>query len=133
MGLRLILFVSVVAAMLLSGCVSPRPVNARNGVLTQGNVKMHIEAGKTTQAEILRVFGAPNITTINSDGENVWVYQRQATISQSSSSKGYWTVVLLGGSSGASGFKQTQRTITLIIKFNDDDIVSGFRSRSTQF
>lgn len=133
MSPRIIFIISVASAMLLSGCVTPAPVDTRNGVLTQGNVKMHIEVGKTTQAEVLRVFGAPNITTINSDSENVWVYQRQATVSQSASSQNYWTVVLLGGSSGASGFKNTQRTITLIIKFNEQDIVSGFRSRATQF
>jgi hypothetical protein len=34
---------------------------------------------------------------------------------------------------GAAGFEQTQRTMTLIIKFNEKKIVSDFRSRSSEF
>jgi hypothetical protein len=41
---------------------------------------------------------------------------------------------LLGGQSReASGLEQTQRTMTLIIKFDDKKTVSDFRSRSSEF
>ena len=63
----------------------------------------------------------------------MWTYQRHATVSQSSSSQSYWTIVLFGGSQDASGFEESQRTQTLIIKFDSKKVVSDFRSRSSEF
>ncbi len=119
----------------LGGCVQAnlKPVTQRNGALTTGNVEMHIKVGVTTMTQVLETFGAPNITTTDGSGQEVWTYQRAATVSQSSSSNNYWTVILTGGGANASGFEQTQRTMTLIIKFNKHDVVSDFRSRYSEF
>jgi len=117
----------------LYGCMAPMPVTTRNSALTQGNVEMKLEVGVTTKTRVLEAFGAPNITSVDSTGQEVWTYQRAATVSQSSSSSGYWTILLAGGGTQAAGFEQTQRTITLIIKFNAKGIVSDFRSRSSEF
>lgn len=120
---------------LCAGCVSTntKPVTQRNSNLTTGNVELHVKVGVTTKAQILRTFGAPNITTTDGSGKGVWVYQRAATVSQSSSKSNYWTVILAGGSGSAAGFQQTQRMMTLIIKFGPNDVVSDFSSRSSQF
>lgn len=121
-------------AVLLAGCVAPpQPVTQRNSELTQGNVQMHLQVGSTTKAEVLDTFGAPNVTTRDGAGREVWTYQRQAQVSQSSSQQGYWTVILAGGSSNASGFESSSRMITLIIKFDEDDVVTDFRSRASNF
>lgn len=121
--------------VLASACATtaPGPVDQRNSALTQGNVQMNVRVGETTKANILEVFGAPNITTRDSSNSEVWTYQRHARVAQSNSSSSYWTVLLLGGGSSAAGFSETSRTMTLIIKFDDRDIVSDFRSRSSDF
>ncbi len=118
-----------------SGCVqnTAKPVTTRNSELTHGNVQLNVTIGQTSKADVLEHFGAPNITTIDGSGQEVWSYQRQATVTQSNSSNNYWTVVLAGGRNSASGFEQTQRTMTLIIKFGKDNLVSDFRSRSSNF
>jgi outer membrane protein assembly factor BamE (lipoprotein component of BamABCDE complex) len=123
------------AALVFSACAPAptKPVTARNSELTHGNVQMNLKIGETSQTQVLEVFGAPNITSIDGSGQEVWTYQRAATVSQSSSSKDYWTVLLAGQSREASGLEQTQRTMTLIIKFNDRKVVSDFRSRSSEF
>lgn len=87
----------------------------------------------TTKAVVLEKFGAPNITTRDGSGQEVWSYQRMATVSQSSSSANYWTILLTGGSKSADGFSQTSRSVTLIIKFDKNDVVSDFRSRTSDF
>jgi hypothetical protein len=56
-----------------------------------------------------------------------------ATVSQSSSSSSYWTILLTGSGKSADGFSQSSRTVTLIIKFDKNDIVSDFRSRTSDF
>jgi len=104
-----------------------------NSPLTQGNVQLNLKVGKTTKADVLEVFGAPNITTRDGGGQEVWSYQRYATVTQSKEKDSFWTILLVGGSSKTSGFSQTMRTMTLIIKFGSDDVVSDFRSRTSDF
>ena len=124
----------VLTVGLLAGCVTPpEPVTKQNSPLTQGNVQLNMVVGKTTKAEVLEVFGAPNITTRDGAGREVWTYQRAAQVSQSSEQKGYfiWTLVLVGQSSSASGFESSSRMTTLIIKFDAEDVVTDFRSRTS--
>jgi len=124
----------VFAATLLAGCVSaPQPEETKNSALTHGNVQMTLKVGETTQTEVLETFGAPNITTLDGSGREVWTYQRAATVSRSSSSSNYWTIILAGGQSSVSGLEQSSRMITLIIKFDENKVVSDFSSRSSNF
>ena len=54
-------------------------------------------------------------------------------MSQSSSRSGYWTIILAGQGSSASGFESGSRMFTLIVKFDDRDVVTDFRSRTSDF
>ena len=120
-------------ALSMSACAKPQPVTTRNSQLTHGNVQMSLHVGETTQIDVLENFGAPNITSIDGSGQEVWTYQRHATVSQSSSRSNYWTIIFAGGGGKSSGFEQTSRTITLIIKFNEQKVVSDFKSRASNF
>lgn len=127
------IYVAVLCAA-LSGCATTAgPVDQRNSELTQGNVQLNLRVGTTTKAEVLEKFGSPNITTRDGSAQEVWSYQRMATVSQSSASSSYWTILLAGQSKSADGFAQTSRTMTLIIKFDAKDVVSDFRSRTSEF
>ena len=120
----------------LTGCAvggELAPLSERNSQLTQGNVQLNIQAGVTTKAQILNVFGAPNITTRNASGREVWSYQRAGSAAQSASSEQARSVILYGRSQSAAGFESSSRMITLIIKFDANDIVSDFRSRESNF
>ena len=125
-----ILFLVLITAL---GCGASEPVTTRNSELTHGNVQMNLEVGVTTQTKVLEVFGAPNITSIDGSGREVWTYQRHATVSQSKSRSGYFTIIIAGGSSGRSSSQQSSRTITLIIKFAESGLVSDFNSRTSNF
>ena len=124
----------ITSILLLTGCVtSPEPLTKKNSELTQGMVQMNLEVGKTTKAEVIETFGAPNITTRDGDGNEVWTYQRQAQVNQSSSNSGFIFVIIAGKSSSASGFESSSRMMTLIIKFDNKDIVADFKSRESNF
>jgi len=113
--------------------------------LTHGMAQMTLRVGQTTQLEVIEAFGAPNITTLDAQGNEVWIYDRQATVSMSKDS-GFSIGMLLGaacgnvGGGGGLGFgssksktTQTSRTMTLIIKFGGNKVVSDFKSRSSSF
>jgi len=119
---------------LMSGCVNiPEPLVEKNSNLTQGNVQLNVITGETTKSQVLEVFGAPNVTTRDGEGKEVWSYQRQAQVNQAYGQSGGWTVLLTGKSTAVTGFESSSRMITLIIKFDANDIVSDFNSRSSNF
>lgn len=124
----LLLLYGLLALTFLAGCQTGT-VAQRNNSLTHGNVTLTLRKGVTTQAEVLETFGAPNIATINSEGDEVWTYQRHASVAESNS--GYATVIVFGAST--AGFSRSSRTITLIIKFDQDHVVREFRSMTSEF
>lgn len=129
---------AIAAALAISGCVQtiPQQQDESKNQLTTGQVTLTLRKNQTTQAEVLEKFGAPNLVTTNADGEEVWTYQRHATVSSSSSTSAFATIVLAGVSSKTSGFEQSSRTMTLIIKFKDlggIKTVVDFSSRASSF
>ena len=121
-------------SVLLTGCITaPETLTKKNSELTQGMVQLKVQVGKTSKTEILETFGAPNITTRDSSGDEVWTYQRQAQTNQSSSQSGYWTIILAGKTSKASGFETSSRMMTLIIKFDNNEVITDFKSRESNF
>jgi outer membrane protein assembly factor BamE (lipoprotein component of BamABCDE complex) len=125
---------AILASLVLAGCMgNSKPVSDRNSQLTQGNVQLSLRVGSTSKAEVLEKFGSPNITTRDGSGKEVWTYQRSAQVSESSSQSGYWTILLAGQSGKNSGFQSSSRMITLIIKFDSNDVVSDFSSRTSNF
>lgn len=142
MNIRLVFCVITVVVSCMCGCtpLPTKPVTTRNSELTHGNVQLNVRIGETTQAQVLEVFGAPNITTIDGSRQEVWTYQRAATVEQSARARGFWTILLTGGTAAiagqsqeVSGFEQTQRMMTLIIEFSEQDVVTDFRSRASEF
>lgn len=139
---------SVAAGLLIlampSTAKEKEPADSGNA-LTHGMVQMTIRVGVTTQAEVLEVFGAPNITTIDASGQEMWVYDRHATVTTDSSG-GFSIGIGVGGAggdvgaAGGLGFgkrksksETSTRSMTLIIKFDNRKVVSDFRSRSSSF
>jgi hypothetical protein len=125
------------------------PVHAKEkdspNTLTHGMAQMVLRVGTTTQMEVLETFGGPNITTLDATGQEVWVYDRQATVTSSGSS-GFSIGMLVGAAGGdvaggaGLGFgksksktSQTQRTMILVIKFGPDKRVTDFKSRSSSY
>ena len=103
---------SLVMAVVLTSCQTPyQPVADRNAELTQGNVQMTLSVGSTTKATVLEKFGAPNITTRDGAGREVWTYQRAGQVSQAETSSSGWTVILAGSSRSQSGFESGSRCL----------------------
>ena len=126
-------FFAIISVLFLVGCKTTEPLSSKNSNLTQGNVQMNLQVGETTKVEVLENFGSPNVTTRDASGQEVWSYQRAAQAAQSTTSEGYWTIIFAGQSKTATGFESSSRMITLIIKFDENDVVTDFRSRESNF
>ena len=119
--------------LLASACTSTQNHAGRPSPFTHGNVQLTLKKGVTTQAEVLENFGPPNVATTDASENEVWTYQKHATVTKSSEAGAYGTVILFGGGRGTSGFEQSSRTMTLIIKFGSDNKIVDFKSMTTSF
>lgn len=121
------------------------PAKESPNTLTHGMAQMTLHVGTTTQAEVLETFGGPNVTTLDGDGREVWVYDRFATVSASKDS-GFSIGMLIGGGGGnvgggaGLGFGSSKsksststRSMILILKFGPDKRLVDFKSRSSSF
>lgn len=122
----------------LAGCKGP-PTQADR--VTAGMAESELLSGSTTQLEVLEVFGAPNIVTRGSDGEESWTYERVAFDSYFRRGGLVAGGIGFGGSGGGGGIGsasggQTRsgvRTVTLIIYFDGQEVVQDYRVMETHF
>ena len=127
-----LVFVSVLAWGCETTVTTPAQPQSPN-MLTHGAVQLKLQKGVTTQTEVIEVFGAPNITTIDGDGREVWTYRRHATVTSSSGSTAYFNVVVFGTQAAGAQASQSTQSMTLVIKFGPDKRVSDFQSMASSF
>jgi hypothetical protein len=122
----------LICSVFISGCATfPKPdESAQQSNLTHGTVKSQITKGKTTQAEIMQLFGAPNITTKNKDQQEVWNYHKISYESFGAAKDDVY-FFLQGGSRAVSS--STSRSFDLIITFDLNDVVVDYSVISAQF
>jgi hypothetical protein len=135
----------VFVAFALAALASPIAAQDSPNMLTHGMVQMTLRVGQTTRAEVLETFGGPNVTTLDGDGHEVWMYDRFATVTATKDSG--FHIGILGGVGGGSaaggaglGFGKSKskaststRSMTLILKFGADGRLADFKSRSSSF
>ncbi|MCQ4160214.1 hypothetical protein NON00_09765 [Roseomonas sp. GC11] len=127
-------------AALLAGC-TPASDHARSVAagreaqdrVTVGTVQREIRAGMSG-AEVGGVLGSPNIVTTDEQRRETWVYDRISTEQVYSSSEGGAGVLFLGGVGGRAGASSTsQRTLTVIIRYDAAGKVRDFSYRASSF
>ena len=138
-------------SFILFNCAPPDPIVIEVPVekedkLTLGTVQSKIKKGMN-QTEVLEVLGSPNIVTKNSQGNEVWAYDKigsnqssssevSATYGQRQLNQGFWAF-LFGGvtsSAGASSDRNSEsKSLTVIIAFECNSNVSDFTYQSLKY
>jgi len=113
-------------SVLVAGCGAGHHAEATQAApegdrTTLGNVQRNIRKGMTT-TDVLEVMGSPNIVTSGDNGSETWVYDKIATDTVHSDSGAYWFVVGSGGEGGSGASSVSQRTLTVIIKFEQQKV-----------
>jgi len=151
---KLVFAASCLAVLGLAGCQSAadHAADVRAGQdsdrLTVGKVQREIRVGMTS-ADVVQVLGSPNMVTTDEKRRENWVYDKISTETVYSSSSGGVSALILGGGpvggggvgggvgagvSGSAGARSTsQRTLTVIIKFDERSLVRDFAYRSSSF
>src|SRR5918993_276577 len=121
--------------------------------LSYGTVTSMVKKNVTTQAELIDLFGGPNISTTDKDGTETWVYERTASMSDTAGSADQKNFAAFfgaggtiggatvgGGASGGAAKQNNQqravnsvRTLTVVVKFNPDKSVKDYSARASYF
>jgi outer membrane protein assembly factor BamE (lipoprotein component of BamABCDE complex) len=145
----------VVASASLAACQSAQrhaqdveAANADANRLTVGTVQREIRVGMSG-ADVASVLGSPNIVTTDEQRREVWIYDRIATTRAYSTSSGGVSALVLGGviggsagagglggagyNSGAGASATTQKTLTVVIKYDGQGLVRDFAYHTSTF
>ena len=127
------LVLSFLALLVVSGCSADyHAEQVQKGLggdkVTVGTVQQEIKIGMSSAA-VAEALGSPNIVTTDEQRREVWVYDKIAT--DVAASGGSWTLLLLGQS--ARSASKSQRTLTIIIKFDKDKKVRDFAYHTSRF
>ena len=146
-------FFPVLIAMSFVGCMSATQhrqdvSNPEVDRISVGKVQREIRVGMSS-AQVVEVLGSPNMVTTDEKRREVWVYDKIATDHAYSTSSGGISALILGGVAGGtgvagggigSGFSQSsgasstsQRTLTIIIKFDEKNKIRDFAYRQSSF
>lgn len=120
----------------------------RRSALTVGQVQKEIRVGMSG-ADVAGVLGSPNVVTTDDDRNESWIYDKISTERAYSVDSGGIATLILGGAmigdglvgggvapsygSGSGASSTTQKTLTVIIKFDKQKRVRDFSYHSSQF
>ncbi|MCH9698556.1 MAG: hypothetical protein K0U68_10660 [Gammaproteobacteria bacterium] len=123
------------ALVMLSGCmVLPINVdgNGQPNNLTiakvQGEIKEQMPA-----SEVAAILGSPNIITTDEQRREVWIYDKVSTNRIDTRSAIGGNIFIFGAGKLQSETTSSQRTLTVVIKYDDDKQVRDFAYNYSQF
>lgn len=139
------LTISALTGLVLAGCSAQQhatDVRAADEVnrVTVGTVQREIRMGMSAAA-VAETLGSPNIVTSDDQRLETWIYDKISSDVTYSRSSGTIVGLIFGGSAvGAGGgttnsgsTSKVQRTLTVIIKFDENSSVRDFSYHSSQF
>jgi outer membrane protein assembly factor BamE (lipoprotein component of BamABCDE complex) len=112
--------------------------------LSVGTIQKEIHVGMSG-ADVAAVLGTPNIVTTDEARREAWIYDRVATTYAYSRSEAGIGALILGWTSSVAGAigpgynsasgatSQTQKTLTVIVKFDDAGRVRDFAYHASKF
>lgn len=108
--------------------------------LTVGTVQKEIKMGMSG-AQVAEILGSPNIVTTDENRMETWIYDKISTEVAYSRSSGTIVGLLFGSSGGGLGAgsksagatASSQKTLTVVIKFDANNQVRDFSYRQSSF
>lgn len=106
--------------------------STREREITSGIVKKEIRRGMSG-AEVAEALGSPNITTKDEQERETWIYDKIATEASYSDSQSSLYLIIGGISNRSGATGTTQRTLTVIIKFDPNGKVASYSYHTSKF
>lgn len=128
----MVLAIAFVPGACMSAGEHRRDVEAGGDRLSVGTVQRKVSVGMSGAA-VTEALGSPNVVTTDEKRREVWIYDRISTERVRSSDAGGGALLFFGYSRSASASSTSQRTLTVIIKFDEEGKVRDFAYHSARF
>lgn len=125
--MKKILYLILATSLFVAGCSNNAVPQKSN--LTYGVIKKEIIKNETTQAEVLALFGAPNLITKNRSNDEVWSYNKMS-VEKNGSDKSGWLLFVAGGTNKSAS---TTSSFDFIVIFDKNDIVKDYSVISSKY
>ncbi len=119
-------------AAIRSAKVSKNAAPTRIQELTLGAVQKNIQVG-TTQATVVKVLGSPNIVTRDAYGKDTWIYDKVSSSVSYDTDGSYKTLIFIGHHKSKANVVNVEKTLTVVIKFNQNYRVESYTYYMSQF
>ncbi len=136
--IKIMPFVFIVM-FLLTGCKtagshakSVQEANVADEKVTVGIVQREIYVGMSG-SEVAQVLGSPNVVTTDAERNEVWIYDKISSTNIYSESRSGALSALLIINEAAGASEITQKTLTVIIKFDNEKMVRDFTYHTSRF
>ena len=131
------LLIPTLTVSLLSGCMAaPQHTKAvqddSTDRMTVGKVQREVRIGMTG-ADVAQVLGSPNIVSTDEKRREVWIYDKIATDTVYSTDSGGVSALIIGYRRGSGASSKSQRTLTVIVKFDENKKVRDFAYHTSRF
>lgn len=100
--------------------------------LSVAKAQKEIKIGMSS-AEVVQIMGSPNIVSTDEKRREVWVYDKISTQVAQTNAGGGLTLILAGISGSSSSAAKNQRTLTIIIKFDEQNKVRDVAYHTSSF
>ena len=100
--------------------------------ITVGTVQREIKVGMSS-ADVIGVLGSPNMVTTDSKRRENWVYDKVSSEKVFSTSSGGASILIIASADSAGAISTSQKTLTIIIKYDEDSKVRDFAYRYSSF
>jgi outer membrane protein assembly factor BamE (lipoprotein component of BamABCDE complex) len=100
--------------------------------LTLGIAQRELKAG-VSMDEVALILGSPNIVTRDAEGKDTWIYDKVSRVTSYSGSGGGATIILAGYSKSKSDYQTTQKTLTIVIKFDKNNKIETMNYHMSKF
>jgi len=129
-----VLWSMLFSAVAVSACYK-HPTDAGQGAatnLTVGTVQGSIKVGMPA-SDVAAILGSPNIVTTDEKRREVWIYDKISSNRVDTANSAFGTLIILGASTSQEQSTTTQKTLTIIIKYDEEKKVRDFAYNFTQF
>ncbi|EAI7252226.1 outer membrane protein assembly factor BamE [Campylobacter lari] len=100
--------------------------------ITVAKAQKDIKIGMSS-SEIIEIMGSPNIISTDEQRREVWVYDKISTQRAYQNSSGGISIILAGVTGNSGSNVSMQRTLTVIIKFDNNQKVRDVAYHTSNF
>jgi hypothetical protein len=120
-------------SVIVAGCGGGGTAEIKEDRLTVGKVQGEIKVGMPA-SQVAELLGSPNIVTTDDKRREVWIYDKVSTDRVDVANSSFAGIILIMGTKSSESSSSTrQRTLTIIIKYDEEKKVRDFAYNYTQF